>query len=102
MISICDVLPLYYVVVMIGVCVAVTLCSLLAVTQAGLYTVTDEVWFDVEVKDTPDGRAAYKGRFTVALFGETAPMTVMNFVAITKGYQRKGEVRKSTSIFMYI
>lgn len=34
----------------------------------------------------------YKGRFTIALFGETAPMTVMNFAAITRGYKR-GPVR---------
>ena len=30
----------------------------------------------------------YRGRFVVALFGEVAPMTVMNYVALTRGYKR--------------
>ena len=34
-----------------------------------------------------------RGRFEIALFGETAPMTVMNFVALSKGY-RGGKVRE--------
>ena len=33
----------------------------------------------------------YTGRFTIALFGESAPMTVMNFAAITKGYKKGRE-----------
>lgn len=33
----------------------------------------------------------YRGRFVVALFGDTAPMTVMNFVSITRGYKRGKE-----------
>ena len=41
----------------------------------------------------------YRGRFVIALFGETAPMTVMNFVAIARGYKRGkvSEVLKITS-----
>ncbi|ELU04597.1 hypothetical protein CAPTEDRAFT_47195, partial [Capitella teleta] len=47
--------------------------------------VTEEVWFEIEtVQNTGE---TLKGRFTVALFGEIAPLTVMNFVAITKGYR---------------
>jgi len=56
--------------------------------QCGNFTVTDEAWFDVEVKDLDGPGEDYRGRFTIALFGETAPMTVMNFAAITKGYKR--------------
>ena len=65
--------------------------TLLAVAQAGKYTVTQEAWFDVEVKDLDGPGQDYTGRFTIALFGETAPMTSMNFAAIAKGY-KKGRV----------
>jgi cyclophilin family peptidyl-prolyl cis-trans isomerase len=58
---------------------------------AGNYTVTDEAWFDIEIKDMDGPGQDYRGRFVVALFGETAPMTTMNFVAITRGYKRGKE-----------
>jgi len=54
----------------------------------GNYTVTDEVWFDIEVKDYDGPGEDYTGRFVIALFGETAPMTTMNFAAIARGYKR--------------
>jgi len=60
-------------------------------TWAGNLTVTEEVWFEVEVKDMDGPGEDYKGRFTVSLFGEAAPMTVMNFVAIARGYNFRGE-----------
>ena len=69
--------------------------TLLAVAQAGKYTVTQEAWFDVEVKDLDGPGQDYTGRFTIALFGETAPMTSMNFEAIAKGY-KKGRVCSRT------
>ena len=72
--------------------------TLLSLAQAGKYTVTEEAWFEVEVKDMDGPGDDYVGRFTVALFGETAPMTTMNFAAITKGY-KKGKVRKSADFF---
>ena len=65
--------------------------SLLSLAYAGKYTVTDEAWFEVEVKDLDGPGEDYHGRFTIALMGETAPMTVMNFAAITRGY-KKGKV----------
>jgi len=34
----------------------------------------------------------FTGRFTIALFGETAPMTVMNFVQLVKGYKKGKEL----------
>ena len=34
----------------------------------------------------------YTGRFTIALFGEAAPMTAMNFASITKGYKKGREM----------
>lgn len=71
--------------------------TLLALANAGKYTVTQEVWFEVEVRDLDGPGQDYTGRFTIALFGETAPMTTMNFAAITKGY-KKGIV--STRLFI--
>ena len=64
------------------------LCAVLGSTLGGDYTVTDEAWFDVEVKDMDGPRQHYKGRFVLALFGETAPMTVLNFLSLTRGYTR--------------
>ncbi|CAD5111182.1 DgyrCDS516 [Dimorphilus gyrociliatus] len=60
--------------------------------MGGKYTITDEAWFDVEVKDMDGPGQDFRGRFVVGLFGETAPMTVMNYVAITRGYKRGREV----------
>ena len=67
-----------------------TVSSLLAVLSMGFcdqYTVTEEAWFEVEVKDMDGPGEDYKGRFTIALFGEAAPMTVLNFATITKGFK---------------
>lgn len=68
--------------------VASCFLSLLALGYCGTYTVTEEAWFDVEVKDMDGPGLDYTGRFTVALFGETAPMTVLNFQSMAKGYKR--------------
>lgn len=59
--------------------------------MGGKYTITDEAWFDVEVKDMDGPGQDYRGRFVIGLFGDTAPMTAMNFVAITRGYKRGRE-----------
>jgi len=67
------------------------LCSVFGLGLCGNYTVTDEAWFEVVVEDMDGDGQDYRGRFTIALFGETAPMTVMNFAAITRGYSRGGE-----------
>ena len=73
--------------------VLLSLAAVATLARAGNYTVTDEAWFDVEVKDMDGPGEDYRGRFVIALFGETAPMTTMNFVAITRGYKR-GKVRR--------
>jgi len=62
--------------------------AVLAAVYASEYTVTEEVWFDFEVKNMDGPGEDYKGRVVIALFGEAAPMTVMNFAAITRGYER--------------
>ena len=58
---------------------------------AGNFTITQEAWFDIEVKDLDGPGQDYTGRFVIALFGEVAPMTVLNFASITKGYKRGRE-----------
>jgi len=70
----------------------VAVCALASLGDAGLYTVTDEAWFKVVVVDLNGPGKNYTGRFEIALFGETVPMTVMNFVAITRGYERQNQV----------
>jgi len=67
-----------------------------SLVHAGNFTVTDEAWFNVVVEDLLGPGKNYSGRFVVALFGETVPMTVMNFVAITRGYERVSQVRHQT------
>lgn len=71
---------------------AFVLGSLLTVGSCGNYTVTDEAWFEVEIKDFEGSGLHYKDRFTIALFGESAPMTVMNFAAIVRGYKRGKQI----------
>lgn len=65
--------------------------SLLAYVSCGNLTVTEEAWFEVEIRDFDGPGMHYRGRFTVGLFGEAAPMTVMNFAAIVRGYKRGRE-----------
>jgi len=65
--------------------------SVFATGYCGNFTITDEVWFEVEVKDFDGPGEDYKGRFVIGLFGETAPMTTMNFAAIARGYKRGKE-----------
>jgi len=59
-----------------------------AAAAASNYTVTDEVWFEVTVKDMDGPGEDYHGRFVIALFGEAAPMTSLNFAALAKGAKR--------------
>lgn len=68
--------------------VVVSLFALFGLAYCGNYTVTEEVWFDVEVKDMDGPGDDFRGRFVVALFGDTCPMTAMNFAAIAKGFKR--------------
>merc|ERR1711890_143349 len=66
--------------------------GLIGLCHAGKYMVTDEVWFDVKIKDYYGDGQDYTGRFEIALFGETVPMTVMNFVSLARGYKKKDEM----------
>jgi len=65
-----------------------SILSVLSLGYCGNYTVTEEAWFDIEVRDLDGPGEDYRGRFVVALFGESCPMTTMNFAAIAKGFKR--------------
>lgn len=75
------------------VLVLAALLGVLHLATAGKYTVTDEAWFEVQVQ-TQDGKT-WKGKFTIGVFGETAPMSSMNFISIARGYKR-GKEKKLT------
>jgi len=68
-----------------------SILSVLSLGYCGNYTVTEEAWFDIEVRDLDGPGEDYRGRFVVALFGESCPMTTMNFAAIAKGFKRGRE-----------
>ena len=53
------------------------------------YTVTDEVWFDIVIKDMNGPGKDFTGRFTIAVFGDAVPLTALNFVSIARGYKTK-------------
>merc|ERR1719210_803080 len=67
------------------------LFTLFACGHAGNFTVTEEVWFDVEIKDYEGPGEHYKGRFVVAVMGDAAPMTALNFVSLARGHKKGKE-----------
>jgi len=56
--------------------------------EAGNHTVTDEVWFDIEAKDVDGPGPKHIGRIVIGVFGETAPMTALNFVKLAQGFEK--------------
>lgn len=68
------------------------LASLITLGLCGKYTVTDEVWFEVEIRDLEGPGDHYTGTFTVGVFGEVVPMTALNFVSIARGYKQHDEM----------
>ena len=87
---------------MIAGVVLMTLACWTSLCDAGNFTVTDEAWFHVVVADLLGPGRNYSGKFVVALFGETVPMTVMNFVAITRGYERVNQVHTVRSVYLIV
>ena len=67
---------------------AASFMAVLGLSYAGNYTVTDEAWFEVEIRNLDGPGQDFRGLFTIALFGQAAPMTVLNFASITKGYNK--------------
>lgn len=52
------------------------------------YIITNEVYFDIEVKATKTSEPIKSGRIVIGLFGDICPMTVTNFVQLAKGFKR--------------
>ena len=73
---------------------ATSFLAAFGVSYASNFTVTDEAWFEVEVRNLDGPGQDYRGHFTIALFGDAAPMTVLNFASIVKGYKRGREELK--------
>jgi len=71
------------------------------VVRAGNFSVTHEAWFDVEVRDMDGPGEDFRGRFTVALFGETVPMTVLNFVSLVNGHKIKKQTVSYKGTFIH-
>lgn len=76
---------------MLRVLLAIAVASFVSCVQSAgkNLTVTEEAWFEVEVKNFEGKDHHYRGRFTVALFGDIAPLTVLNFISLVRGYRRQ-------------
>ncbi len=59
------------------------------------YYVTHEAWFNISVRESKISSAPIRTyRLVIGLFGEICPMTVTNFVTITKGLRRASVINK--------
>ena len=56
------------------------------------YIITDEVWFEINIKDYYEPGKDYVGRIVIGVFGDMLPLTALNFVSIARGYNKKGKV----------
>ncbi|GAB1607843.1 peptidyl-prolyl cis-trans isomerase-like [Argonauta hians] len=65
--------------------VVVSVCNASEEKQSN-YTITEVAWFVVEAKNYYGAGEDFTGKFSIGLFGDTVPMTVMNFAKITKGH----------------
>jgi len=59
-----------------------------SVVSCAKYTVTEEAWFELEAKDIDGEGNDFNGRITIALFGDTVPITVLNFASLARGYKK--------------
>jgi len=63
------------------------------------FTVTSEVVFEIDVNDYDGNGRDMEGSVTVGLFGNTAPVSVLNFKTLCSGFKRPKEGIKKGSIF---
>jgi hypothetical protein len=57
--------------------------------QPEKYYVTHEAWFNVSVRESKLSTVLTRSeRIVIGLFGDICPMTVTNFITITKGLRR--------------
>ena len=60
------------------------------------YIITDEVWFDIVIKEAKEVNETIRSeRVVIGLFGDIVPMTTTNFIQIAKGFKRdsKGKMK---------
>lgn len=62
----------------------------LAYSAKDEYAVTEEVYFDVEIKNY-EKNEDYRGRFVVGVFGDICPVTALNFISLAEGFKRSGK-----------
>lgn len=59
------------------------------------FYVTHEAWFNISIRESKISPVVIKNeRVVIALFGEICPMTVTNFITITKGLRRGSVITK--------
>jgi peptidyl-prolyl cis-trans isomerase B (cyclophilin B) len=73
-----------------GLAIVLVLCYLPSSIDAGNFTVTHEAWVEFEVRGMDGPGEDFRGKVHFALFGETCPMTVLNFVSLVNGYKLRG------------
>ncbi|CAF1215292.1 unnamed protein product [Rotaria magnacalcarata] len=60
--------------------------------QPEKFYVTHEAWFNISIRENKISSAPIRTeRIVIALFGDICPMTVTNFITITKGLRRGSE-----------
>jgi len=64
------------------------------------FTVTSEVTFEIDVNDYDGNGRDMEGSVTVGLFGNTAPVSVLNFKTLCSGFKRpKAGLKKDDVLF---
>lgn len=65
------------------------------------YTITHEVFFDIEVRPTKTSEAVKSGRIVIGLFGDICPMTATNFAQLAKGFKRENVKIQTHTLFFH-
>jgi len=65
------------------------------------FTVTSEVTFEIDVNDYDGNGRDMEGSVTVGLFGNTAPVSVLNFKTLCSGFKRPkpGSIKKDSPLY---
>ena len=64
------------------------------------FYVTHEAWFNISIRESKISPATIKTeRIVIALFGDICPMTVTNFITITRGLKRGAVTSNCFSFF---
>ena len=75
-----------------AVLLGISLSAMLAVaSEPGehvKYEITEEVWFDIAIRETKGAPPIRQERVVIGVFGEICPMTATNFVQLAKGVKR--------------